>query len=278
MKNRRRARAARDPFRRPARSPGARVAAFTLIEILLAVAILAGVLAAIYSSWMAILRASQTTQRAAAEVQRSRLAVRTLEEALTCAQMSVDAPAYFTFLADRPDEFSRVSFVARLPESYPRSGKFHRQPMRRVEFAVEPDDAGVPTLVLRQTPFLFESDPDELQKPLRLARNVLMFEVNFRGFQTPEWETEWANTNQLPHQVRFTLVTAPEGRDKANREDAISRVVVLPLGTSLAMTRGAVQPVIPGGGRPGVTNAPSPNSPGVQRVVRPSRRSPVRGR
>jgi prepilin-type N-terminal cleavage/methylation domain-containing protein len=248
-------------------------AGFTLIEILLAVAILAGIMAAIYSSWMAILRASQTAQKAAIEVQRSRLAVRSLEEALTCAQMSADAPEHFAFVAEIPDEFSRLSFVSRLPESYPKSGKFHGQPMRRVDFSVEPDESGVPTLILRQTPFLFESDLEEQQEPLRLARNVLMFHVDFKGLDTQEWEEEWLLTNQLPRQVRFTLVTGGVGRDTANREDVVSRVVVLPVGTSLIATRGAVQPGSPIRVRPGATNRSAVTP--VTAIPRPRQNRPV---
>src|SRR5205814_2813945 len=45
---------------------------FTLVEILVAIGILALVLAAIFSSWTAILRASKTGLDAAAAVQRSR--------------------------------------------------------------------------------------------------------------------------------------------------------------------------------------------------------------
>jgi prepilin-type N-terminal cleavage/methylation domain-containing protein len=49
-------------------------AAFTLVEILIALGILSMVLAAIYSSWTAILRASKVGLEAAAAVQRARIA------------------------------------------------------------------------------------------------------------------------------------------------------------------------------------------------------------
>src|SRR5438128_1577215 len=55
-------------------------AAFTLIEIMIAITILALVITAIYSSWTAILRASKAGLDAAASVQRARIAVRTLED------------------------------------------------------------------------------------------------------------------------------------------------------------------------------------------------------
>ncbi|HSO20269.1 MAG TPA: prepilin-type N-terminal cleavage/methylation domain-containing protein, partial [Desulfosarcina sp.] len=121
-----------------------RAAGFTLLEIMLALGIFAGVLAAIYASWTSILRATQATHQAAARVQRERLAVRTLEEALAAAQVPRHNPAPYAFVADTSEEFGALSFVARLPESYPRSGRFHGLAVRRVQFAVEPDETGVP--------------------------------------------------------------------------------------------------------------------------------------
>ena len=50
--------------------------AFTLVEIMLALAIFGAVMIAIYSSWSSILRGSKVGLEAAAEAQRSRVAVR----------------------------------------------------------------------------------------------------------------------------------------------------------------------------------------------------------
>src|SRR5437879_5943157 len=53
--------------------------AFTLLEIMIAIAIFGMVLTAIYSTWLAILRGKKAGETAAAEVQRSRIAIRALE-------------------------------------------------------------------------------------------------------------------------------------------------------------------------------------------------------
>src|SRR5260370_33784614 len=63
-------------------SRGTTVAAFTLVEILIALGIFSIVLAAIYSSWTAILRASKAGLEAAAAVQRARIAGRTRQETM----------------------------------------------------------------------------------------------------------------------------------------------------------------------------------------------------
>jgi len=213
------------PQRRPA---GRRLGGLTLLEIMVALAIFAGVLAAIYASWTSILRATQATQQAAARVQRERLAVRTLEEALAAVQMPRHNPAPYGFVADTSEEFGFLSFVSRLPESFPRNGRFHGLPVRRVEFRVEEDETGLPTLVLRQAPYLSELDAGETSHPLQLARNVAMFHLEFWGPSSKEWEDEWPATNQLPQLVRFTLAAAPEGSRTVNREDVVTRVVVIP--------------------------------------------------
>jgi prepilin-type N-terminal cleavage/methylation domain-containing protein len=234
-----RSRASRPAAHRPEQ------AAFTLVEVMLALAIFAGVLAAIYSTWTAILRSSQIAQTAAAEVQRQRLAVRALEEAVASAQMFGHNPGHYTFVADTSERFGFLSFVSRLPEAYPRGGRFGDLPVRRVQFSVEPDGAGY-TLLLRQTPYLFEPDRDELENPLRLAQNVVMFHLEFWGPNSREWEEEWPSTNQLPRLLRFTLATASDGSRTVNREDVVSRVVVLPVsGTVGAMTGLAPSPANP---------------------------------
>ncbi len=60
--------------------------AFTLIEIMVAIGIFTVLLAAVYSSWTLILRATKVGREATAQVQRQRMALRTIEDALMCAE------------------------------------------------------------------------------------------------------------------------------------------------------------------------------------------------
>lgn len=204
---------------------------FTLLEVLIAIAIFAGVLAAIYSSWACILRGSHTALAAAAEVQRSRVAVRSLQEALIAAQFFQANAHYYSFVAETSDEFASLSFVARLPDDFPRSGRFADRPMRRVTFTVEPDGTGGNALMLRQQPFLSDVDVDEKDNPLVLARNLLLFHLEFWGANSREWEPEWLLTNQLPRLVRFSLATQASDGYGVARSQVISHVVVLPAGS-----------------------------------------------
>jgi len=253
------------------RHPHRNARAFTLVEAMLAVAILSLVVAAIYSSWTAILRASKVGLDAAAQAQRSRMALQTLEDALTTAQMSVLNAEYYGFVARGGDE-ALLSFVARLPPSFPRSGRFGDLAVRRVIFRVEPGPDNDRVLTLRQHPLVRDLDEDEENHPLILARGVRGLDLAFWDLQAGDWTEEWLQTNQLPALVLLKLRLTPPGRSSSREEQEVSRVVAVPsrgLPPQYQMPRVGVpgvpgQPqVLPGGpGQPPVIPSPNPVVPG----------------
>ena len=247
------------------RSPRSAEVGFTLVEILIAIGILAMILTAIFASWTAILRATKTGLDAAAAVQRSRIVLRTLEDSLGSAQsFAVNLP-YYAFLAENGDNAS-LSFVARLAQSFPRSGKFGDLDVRRLTFSVEDGSDGGRQLVLRQCPLMMELDKDidEMQHPLVLAKNVKGFDMLFWDRDKNDWVDEWSEmkTNQLPRLVMFTLRLADDPHALRATEE-ITRVVALPSMTvppNWQLPR--TGPGAPGApGMPGAPGAP-PNQPG----------------
>jgi type II secretion system protein J len=221
--------------------------------VMLAVVLFAGVLTAIYSTWTSILRSSQVAQTAAAEVQRSRIAVRALEEALLGAQVPHPQTArasrqnerHYAFLAGRDGDAAYLSFVARLPESYPRGGRFGDRLIRRVTFNLERDGGGGNQLVLRQTPLLFEPDRDEEENPLVLAMDVQEFTLEFWDLQSREWQEDWAATNRVPALVRFSLATGRPQRGGVGPSGLTTRIIPMVGSGSLTGVRSALQaPVV----------------------------------
>jgi prepilin-type N-terminal cleavage/methylation domain-containing protein len=204
--------------------------AFTLLELMLAIAIFSLVMVAIYSSWMLILRATKVGQEATAQVQRRRIAVRTIENALMCAQSFQASQQYYTFVVQNGDE-PLLSFTARLPDDFLRNGRFGDFNMRRVTFTVEAGADSEKDLVLRQNPILMDMDKDEQEHPLVLARNVKSFTTECWDPTENDWSDQWNNTNQIPTMVRFTLVLG--GNQLNNFGDtgpalAVTRVVAIP--------------------------------------------------
>jgi len=199
---------------------------FTLLEIMVAIVIFALVIAAIYSSWLAVMRGSKSALDAAAAVQRSRVAMSTLQEALWATRSFAADIQYYSFVAENGDD-ATLSFVSRLSPSFPRSGRFGDFDVRRVTFSIEPGPDSTRQLVLRQNPVLMEMDIDEQEHPVILARDIREFKVEFRDGRDPDWLEEWTQTNQLPKMVRITMQFG-QPNPQAPPQDKITRDIALP--------------------------------------------------
>ena len=231
---------------------------FTLVEVMIAIGILALVIASIYSTWTAILRASKSGQTAAAAVQRTRIVVRLLEDSLSSAQSFGANPGYYGFMAENGDEAS-LSFVARLSQAFPRGGRFGDLDVRRVTFSVQPGSDGGRNLVLRQVPLVMETDEDESEHPIVLSKNVKEFSMEFWDSRLNDWVDEWKQTNQLPRLVMFTLRLADTARPLSPVEE-ISRIVSIPSVTVQPMWQMPRMPgagALPPGTTPGIVRPPT---------------------
>jgi type II secretion system protein J len=203
--------------------------AFTIIEIMIAITIFALVMIAIYSTWSAVLRGSRTGMKAAAEVQRTRIAMRALEEAIGSTVMYVDNARYYTFATDTSGSEAYISFVARLPASFPGSGLFGDQQVRRVCFYVQDGN-----LMLRQAPLLEATKKIGKPYEIALAPNVTLFDMEFYDGMANKWFAEWMSTNQLPKMVRVALSFSPNTQGRRPENITIRSI---PLG-GFAITRG----------------------------------------
>ena len=223
-----------------------RLRAFTLIEIMVAIGVLGGLMVAIFASWQAIVRSSQIGITAAVEAHRNRVAVRALTDALTSSVIYEANMPYYAFLTDTTETYAAFSLVSRLPSSFPGSGLFFDQPVRRVTFSVEPTN-NVHQLIMRQNPILAPLEEGQEPYPMVLARNVGQFTLEFLHIRTGEWLPEWPYTNQIPPMMRFTLGFVSPESGKVDENRVIKRIVQIP-----AQTVGAnfQRPSGPVGGAP----------------------------
>jgi len=238
---------------------------FTLLEVLVAMVIFGMILMTIYSVWMMILRADRAGRYAAAEAQRERIASRTIEEALSCVQSFNESLPYYGFVADNGDE--TLSFVARLPSSFPRSGRFGDLTTRRVSFSIEPDPEAGKRLVLRQAPIVMDFERTEMENPLVLARNVEEMSFEFWDPRLNKWMDEWpaAKTNELPKLLKLNLrfgAGQTHGSYGTAPDREVSRIIALPSMTVPSLYQVGAQQ----GGQPG---APIPGRPGTPQPIRP---------
>jgi hypothetical protein len=219
------------------------------------------VLTAIYATWMAILRGKKAGEKAATEVQRSRIAMRALEDAFLSAVMYTENSKYYYFIAESSGDMGGVSMVSRLPASFPGVGRYGDQIVRRVTFSTHPGKDGASELLMSQAPMLMDTNSSSTAAySLVLARDVSLFTLDFWETRKSEWVSEWIATNQLPKLVRITLGLGKVG---GKPDDLVSRIVALP-SMSVAGVQAGPGPglpgVPPGGGLPGTV----PGQPGQQ--------------
>ena len=199
---------------------------FTIIELITAMVIFSMVVAAIFSTYVAVTNGAVAANRAVAASQRSRVALRSLEEALGATQSFTADSQYYVFDAANGTE-PYLSFVASLSPSFPRSGRFPGFSMRRVTFSVESGPNWGKRLVLRQNPILMDLTEDEQNFPVVLANDVRKFEMQFWDKKKTDWLDEWTETNQLPQLVKLT-VQFGGGDSQSPPQEEITRIVSLP--------------------------------------------------
>jgi len=235
---------------------------FTLVEVLLAMTIFAMVLASIYSCWSAILRGSKSAQEAAAAVQRSRIAIRAIEDALTTAQIFTANPQHYYFIAENSGDFAVLSFVARLPDSFPGSGLYGEERLRHVSFTVEPGEFSRNQLVLRQWPLLMPTNSINPPYTIILGRDVYKFSLEFYDPNKEDWIDEWKYTNQVPPLIKVSLGMGVVNNYAAKEEELVTRIISIP---SVLVPREWQMPIgapVPMPGMPGTQPVPGmPNQP-----------------
>ena len=241
-----------------------RRAGFTILEIMLAIGIFMIVLTAIYATWMAILKGTRSGLKAAAEVQRSRIAIRTLEDAFLTTEMFMANMNAYLFVADTSGDFAQVSLAARLPASFPGVGRYGDQVVRRVSFYTEPGKNSTMDLVMTQAPILANTNAGWQPYTLTLARDVTLFQLEFYDLTKKEWVDEWRKTNELPRLVRIALGLGKSAKNPRDPYDLVSTLVALPsVGVGGDLQGAGPAPVGgPRQGAPGTVPGSAPNYPG----------------
>src|SRR3989440_9548228 len=181
--------------------------AFTILEIMIALFIFALVLSAIYSIWHGIMKGTASGLKAAAEVQRSRVAMRTIEQAFLSARVFNENIKYYYFIADSRGELSAISMTCRLPSDFLGMGFVDPNlRMRRVNIFTQAGPDGADELVVSHLPLLLETNVVGNEPySIVLARDVSRFELEYVEPRKGEWVKEWTYTNMLPKLVRVTL-------------------------------------------------------------------------
>jgi hypothetical protein len=105
--------------------------------------IFAMVITAIYATWMSIVKGSRAAQKAAASVQRSRIALNALEASFRSARFFASNWTNYMFYADTSGDFAQLSLVTQLSPAIPGFGVHRGLGISRVNFSVQDIDGSL---------------------------------------------------------------------------------------------------------------------------------------
>ena len=207
-----------------------RRAGFTLVELLLALAIFSLVAAMAAGTFWSVLKAWNRGGEMLEQLHYGEFAMEQLVTALRGAAWFPSKPSAFGFWLENGKASWVTSGSAFLPPDSPLINGLHR-------ISVSVDSVGgARGLVVRAWPHL--TDPEERDErsaePWLVAPGVEDFECEWYDFEGQDWSTDWEETNSLPKLVRVTLTM--EKRKNFDEELELQRVVEL-----------EVAPELPGG-------------------------------
>ncbi|HTI70458.1 MAG TPA: prepilin-type N-terminal cleavage/methylation domain-containing protein [Candidatus Limnocylindria bacterium] len=189
--------------------------AFTLIEVLIAIFVFVLVLSSVYGTWKLVTQGSKSALKAASDGQRTKMTTAVLDEALSSAVFFTQNAKHYALIADTSGPYGAITFVSSLSDSFPGSGAFGGERVRRVTFSVDP---GHRDLLLEQSSMLADLTQSEPQRMV-LAHDVETFQLEFWDNRLGDYITEWTQTNQLPLLVRVSLgFGSARGLDTKPRE------------------------------------------------------------
>lgn len=208
--------------------------AFTLIEVLLSLAIS---IAAITLVWMTFANIVKATQRGEASLENLHHGEYALEQIISAMRSAVfftTDPKQFEFtLEDNGSSDNSADIVswvtssaAFMPIGSPLANSLHR-----IILSIEDDKEGDPSLAITAYPYLFEPESEEAEGVdfWIVSRKIRGLDCNVYDLKKDEWVDEWENKNNVPRFVAFTLYMDPlEG---SNEPTHITKSIAVPLGT-----------------------------------------------
>jgi general secretion pathway protein J len=220
---------------------------FTLIEVLVAIAILAAIAIVIYGAFAGMKRSKEGIERVNDRHREGRLAMARMVRELQSAFISMHQPIppvqpvqKTVFKGTQGSPGDRIDFASfshrRLVENSRETDQ------QEVSYYAEPDTerSGVVNLVRRMSPRI-DMYPDRGGKVEILATDIDLFDVEFLDAATGQWKDRWDTTQateqmgRLPLQVRLVLVLNGGTRQSADRGQGTIRLVTK---VSLPMTMG----------------------------------------
>lgn len=228
--------AARGPTEQGRRRSRAGARGLTLVELLVAMAVLALLSVIIYQSIDGMRRSRQGVQRLTDRYREGRIAMNRIARELQSAYLSEHVPlspslqvVKTAFVADPGSPADRLDFNSFAYQRVDRDSKESDQMEVSYFGSRDPNRRDVVDLVRRVSPRL-DDRPQQGGRIEVLATDIDLFDLKYLDPLTGQWRDEWDSTNavreagRLPLQVQVTLVLKEGARSTAGRSRSTIRL------------------------------------------------------
>ncbi|MCG3149250.1 MAG: hypothetical protein PCFJNLEI_02710 [Verrucomicrobiae bacterium] len=180
-------------------------AAFTFLELMLAVTLLGLVMAAVFSIWSAGLSGWKRTAGVSDNLQRDRIIMGTLADLTKSIVFVNNAEGLYNVTLDRdPQLGDTVSFVTASTAVLPVTDTVAAG-MRRVMIGMQRNEQGRAFLGILNRPALLQSEGDENEPWHVLSWDVSGFAVRLRHPREATMKETWDEPNLPPSAIEYTI-------------------------------------------------------------------------
>ncbi len=217
--------------------PHSRQFGFTLLEVLVAIAVLAVLSMLLYGAFSGMKRTKEGVERINDRQREARMAMARMVHELQMSYISAHEPVpptrpvqktVFKGASGIPGD--RIDFVAFAHRRLDRDSRESDQCEISYYLASNPDKPGVVDLLRRESSII-DLDPEHGGRVEVLATDVDLFDVAFLEPMTIQWLETWDSTQsmgqlgRLPFQVRITLVLNGGKRSARGRAQAPIKLI-----------------------------------------------------
>jgi prepilin-type N-terminal cleavage/methylation domain-containing protein len=205
---------------------------FTLVEILVSLAILVAATVLIFGSYHQVLRIKRKGE---VLLDRARQTDWVMDQLVTALRSTVfldNNPRLCGFWLEDDDDRHPADVISWITSSAafmpPQSQMAYG--LHRIFLSIEDDEHGQPALHATAHPYLTDSEADDYEKPESwlISRRVVGLNCRVYDAFNEEWADEWEKENSVPSFVEITLFVQAAEEGAEVRE--ITRVVQVPAG------------------------------------------------
>jgi len=218
-------------------APRRRRRGFTLIEVIISIAILAAITTLLFGAFSALKRSKDGLSRVQDRQREARLAMARITRELQSAYLSAHMPLNQALLvqktifkSERGTPADRLDFTAFANRRLDKNSHVSDQCELSYFGSPNPDGSGTTDLV-RRIDTEIDLEPTRGGRIEVLATDIDLFDLQYLDAQTGQWQENWDTTqttgqpDRLPLQVRIILVLNGGRRSSAERGRGTIRLV-----------------------------------------------------